>query len=721
LGRKSLALSSPHDVSGDLHSLTFVQGDKINKHGTADVFEIFDPSPRSALRALGIPEGEHLVVKYGREAKRHTPRREAAIRAIHRLSDTDKAGLVPVLAMGTAELRDGASSNAWEVETQEIMPWAGHNLENWTDRNRGHHKVQLRAMLPAARALLAIHAIDQDSHERGTIMAHRDIKPSNLFVLNPDDDNYAYAIARQPDLDGLPLIRIGDYGLLYAHDPSRLATTTSIGGASLLWSPPEAFPRSANDEGPMVNVPQARDHWCFAAVLFFALTGQHPWTEIEHERHKEKMSPGFSYVDFLIANPVPTSPLFAQLDTRLADAIKGCLAPLNRRHRLDELLPIMEELASKDPWASTAELHKSMPGNDVMADTGTSYPAEVVPEPDLPQPADSAAAIRHNEPRPLPIHPAVHKPGPPRTTGEAQSPRASEPKPLSGLQTAGALGSVAAVVLVLFLLMAFHLLPTKGFPIDLRPTSPDPAPPQTTAASSTSPTTMTESASTPPPLTDDELNKELARAQELARANTVVGIGPWTKAQHDNALVEPLSPTGWAYKWAINAKAPGRDTTSAGFALNRITGTGPVLTRPSFVYELAEIRNSSSRAMTFMLGNCSAQTEIAKSGSGPALLVAAPAHGIYRGYAFDDGTGPHAATPACSNPLTGWRDPITVAAGTTWKADMSILLVFEMPADATPETYKATGFLLKSTEGDIAFASMAPDAGADLQMPEPNN
>lgn len=148
LGRKSLAISSPHDASGNLHSLTFVQGDKINKHGTADVFEIFDTSPHSTLKELGIPEGEHLVVKYGREAKRHTHRREAAIRAIHRLSDSDKAGLVPVLAMGTSELRDGASSNAWEVETQEIMPWAGHNLENWIDRNRGHLRVHLRAMLP---------------------------------------------------------------------------------------------------------------------------------------------------------------------------------------------------------------------------------------------------------------------------------------------------------------------------------------------------------------------------------------------------------------------------------------------------------------------------------------------------------------------------------------------------------------------------------------------
>ena len=46
-------------------------------------------------------------------------------------------------------------------------------------------------------------------------------------------------------------------------------------------------------------------------------------------------------------------------------------------------------------------------------------------------------------------------------------------------------------------------------------------------------------------------------------------------------------------------------------------------------------------------------------------------------------------------------------------------MVFEMPASATPDKYRAVGLLLKSTDGDVAFASIAPNAGADLQTPAP--
>ena len=370
VGNSELDVVSPRDPSASPARLVVTEGANIWKHGTTEVNRIADIGPNETLAALGGVPGEQLVIKLWVEPKAFTPRREAGLQSLQSLNEAIREGIVPVIAMGHFEDDDSRKAKEPSFKAFEIMPYAGNDLQAFLDKKRGYFgsKKGLEAMLPAARALLSIHSYREPASSYPTELAHRDIKPSNLFVLDSSDvPNYKLAASHSQQSDWAPAVRIGDFGFLYVHTHSDSVTSTSYFGQSDFWTPPEAYDLLSYEDdttigtkaAPAVADPQGRDTWSFAATLFFAMTAEHPWQEIEGIRRKPPI--GFNWAKFIATHEEPDSTAFFLLDERLADAIRKCLRPHGTRYPLEELVKVMEEVISNPhdpspPEVSSAQL-----------------------------------------------------------------------------------------------------------------------------------------------------------------------------------------------------------------------------------------------------------------------------------------------------------------------------------------------------------------------------
>lgn len=402
-----LDVVSPRDPSASPERLIVTEGTSIAKHGDTEVNRIAAIGPEETLTALGGIPGEQLVIKFWVEPKAHTPRREAGLHSLHSLNEAIREGIVPVIAMGHFEDDDSRKAKEPSFKAFEIMPYAGKDLQAFLDKKLGYFgaKKGLDAMLPAARALLSIHSYREPGSSYPTELAHRDIKPSNLFVLDSSEEpNYKLASSDSQQSSWAPVVRIGDFGFLYVHTHSDSVTSTSYFGQSDFWTPPEAYDLLSYEDdmtigakaAPAVADPQGRDTWSFAATLFFAMTAEHPWQEIEGIRRKPPI--GFNWAKFIATHEEPDSTAFYLLDVRLADAIRKCLRPHGSRYPLEELVKVMEDVIT-NPQAPSPPEEPSVLQSVGVGDSGFET-SSGLPAPAPPEPADGSVPSPASYPRP---------------------------------------------------------------------------------------------------------------------------------------------------------------------------------------------------------------------------------------------------------------------------------------------------------------------------------
>lgn len=640
------------------------------KGAEATVYRV-EPTQRWAAedyRALGIAPGTPLVARFTNKESAASPRRQAALRGIisrQRSEPDTMIGMVRIYGFGVVERINTKPVQDVTIYF-DLMVFAGKPMNKCVGPAGKRWSLKAgeaaAALVPAAKALAVLHGINQSDEGRLVATAHRDIKPENMLVVWPESKQYRQAVERisrgvVPG-HGLPLVQVGDLGGVRSVGTEQGVTGTGTLPNSGQWTPLDGF-------NGQVLIPSAADVWSFGAALFFAATGSHPWTAGDSVRT-------FDAYRFLLATKEPPdSPGFADLPGLLADLIRRCLAvdPAER--------PSMATVAVQ------LESVVSALGVFAGADTPTrEIQVPLVAVPRRPQQAKKAPQ------RATPRSPAA-KPDPFPTylwqlTGVALV-LIFGGFWLSSLSPHGAEGPNAA--------------PTTS-PSSAATSDPPQAEPVVTTAASPDP----GATSTPTP-------------------EPVLGIGPWKLPQLVHALKEPRSNIGWAYTWALKSVSNGGDTTNTAFVFSEVIGAESSLNRPAYVLALTKIRNESSKSLTFDLSNCEitgAMDSMSKTGSGPSLLVSGPAGGI-AGFSFKDGTGPVTALPACGNRIAKWAGPITVGAGSTWTPgnDGDYIMVFEMPPGSTAETHKPTGFLLKSTTGDVAFADLVGDW--ELRVPTPHS
>lgn len=296
---------------------------------------------------LKVPQGTKLVLKWSVESKSMSKRREAALAAMRELRERrprSMVGLVPlygVCIQADESSRQKTAGLMDPVSFYELMPHAGKTLEHFIQDEgvggwgkRGE-LAAVSSMLAPARALVEIHGLTATEASFGGAAAHRDIKPSNLFVLRQGEPGFQSAIHPWKSYHDAHLVRIGDFGLFYFtnHDPD--ATETTNAAFSGYWSPPEVADREA------LKSPQSRDVWSFAATLFFALTGEHPWASIEKGRLNGMSRHEAAHI---MRNEIsePDSPRFDEIHPRLKEVIRECLGPPNQRPSMGVIVQVMQ-------------------------------------------------------------------------------------------------------------------------------------------------------------------------------------------------------------------------------------------------------------------------------------------------------------------------------------------------------------------------------------------
>lgn len=618
------------------------------KGGEATVFKV-EPSgwwKDADYEALNIPRGAPMVARFSSWSGAGSPRRTEALSnliKLQRASPGSMAGMVKLHGFGKVDRINTMPVHGVMIHF-DLMAFAGQKLEDMIGYEPGKRwlvdpGLAAAAMVPAAKALAAVHGIDESLEGHSVATAHRDIKPENLLVLWPESKAYRLATAGLPagavPGRGLPLVKIVDLGGVRSVRSGPGVTGTMTMPYSERWTPPDSFEaRTAN--------PSASDVWSFGASLFFATTqGSYPWKKLE-------LHLPFDRYQFLVSTTMeaPDSPRFHDLPDALARLIKRCLQP---------------NPAARPPmYAVVSELEALVDALGVFATVST--PTRQMRSP--------LAAVPRPRPRPVACPIAV-------TNDGALVPERLQP-------------FVWPVLLIGLVLIGLIMMSTQHSSESASPqssaTAPNPSP-SLTASETDSPQATSPPEASAPPSPDMLLSK--------------FGIGPWDNATYLATKAAPESRTAEVLDWAEAAISPGRGWTYADMVFANVSGAEGVLRKPSFVYDLRSLTNNSSRSMTFDLGNCQYANTMKESGTGPSLVVAVPDGVTITGYAFATGNAPQLSTPACD--LTTWPGPITVEAGQTWTADKDYQMVFEMPPDSDPSKFAPVGFVFKSTAGDVAF------------------
>ncbi len=114
-------------------------------------------------------------------------------------------------------------------------------------------KLSVADAIPIARQLCRAVA---DAHAVGVV--HRDLKPSNVFLC--------------PSLDGVPHVKVFDFGVAKLDGDERMTRTDAVMGTAAYMAPEQA--RSANDAGPLADV------YSIGAVLYHMLAGVPPYGQV---------------------------------------------------------------------------------------------------------------------------------------------------------------------------------------------------------------------------------------------------------------------------------------------------------------------------------------------------------------------------------------------------------------------------------------------------------
>lgn len=280
-------------------------------------------------RALGFSPDTSLVARFSTRATAISARRTPALRSIikiQRSSPDSMIGLVPIFGFGVVDRVDGRPVQDVIIYF-DLLVFAGAPLTEMVvvlgDGGPGKRWTltpgeTAAALIPAAKALAALHGITETVDGRSVATAHRDIKPGNLLVLWQGGAAYRKAVAgfspqALPGYD-LPLVRVGDLGEVRSVGTGINSTATETLPNSGRWTAPEAF-------SGLVPDPAAADVWSYGATLFFAATGSYPWTKLDFNIE-------FDPVRFQIVagGKTPDSPAFEALPASLADLVRRCLA-----------------------------------------------------------------------------------------------------------------------------------------------------------------------------------------------------------------------------------------------------------------------------------------------------------------------------------------------------------------------------------------------------------
>jgi serine/threonine-protein kinase len=126
----------------------------------------------------------------------------------------------------------------------------GEDLQAMLDRVG---KLTVAQAIPIARqicqAVAAAHAVG---------VVHRDLKPSNVFLCK--------------SRDGIPMVKIFDFGVAKLDDDDKLTRTDAVMGTAAYMAPEQA--KRAADAGPLADV------YSIGAVVYHMLTGEPPYGNV---------------------------------------------------------------------------------------------------------------------------------------------------------------------------------------------------------------------------------------------------------------------------------------------------------------------------------------------------------------------------------------------------------------------------------------------------------
>ena len=203
---------------------------------------------RGVHRERGLPVAVKVITG-GSERDSEAIRYE--IRAVARL---DHPGIIGILDYGEVS---AAAAQASEGRLLEGAPYMVMELANGGTLKDFNPPV---GWPTALRVLLSLLDALAHAHARGVI--HRYLKPSNVLVFKAEDGRYA--------------LKITDFGIAHALDPSELEDQNSAGrgkrvAGSPIYMPPEQFSNEWRDYGPWTDL------YSLGCVAYELATGKPPF------------------------------------------------------------------------------------------------------------------------------------------------------------------------------------------------------------------------------------------------------------------------------------------------------------------------------------------------------------------------------------------------------------------------------------------------------------
>jgi eukaryotic-like serine/threonine-protein kinase len=189
----------------------------------------------------------------------------------------------------------------------------GEDLQAMLDRVG---KIGPNLAIPIARqicqAVAAAHAVG---------VVHRDLKPSNVFLCK--------------SRDGIPMVKIFDFGVAKLDDDDKLTRTDAVMGTAAYMAPEQA--KRAADAGPLADV------YSIGAVVYHMLTGEPPYGNV----------PAVSRFA-LVLHEEPTRP--RAIEPRIPEGIEAVIQHAMARERSARIATAMDleaQLAMFDKRTTT--------------------------------------------------------------------------------------------------------------------------------------------------------------------------------------------------------------------------------------------------------------------------------------------------------------------------------------------------------------------------------